>query len=204
MGQGDQSPQAFLQSMQNVSKSGLKPIAVHTNFHPGHLKSLCQQAGADFSVIVRDPVKQVRSCYAWAISKALGGDENILARAVRANQTFTGRLGLPQNLSNGLYAFAVNHVMEYNFGAMANAIPMYRMEDLLRDETLFREVYQIDAAQRIPHFDGESVHQASHTGKTEDVELAEPDGEIIRNAVELKTATENLSFSVFAQRLGYH
>lgn len=203
LGEGAQTIPEFLSSMSEARNLGQTPIAVHTLFPPQELKPACDAAGCDYWLLVRDPEAQIESCYAWITRCVLTGNAGHFMQVLKVSLNDLNRTGIPANLSNALYYFAVNHVLSYNFVALGLGTPTRKMEVLLSDEAAFRDAFAIPADVEIAHFAGDAVHEYSHRAKQEDDTLAQPERELIRERYALNFGGRGYTLSDMRLMLGY-
>ena len=84
IGAGSQTPAGFAASMVAAKSAGQRPVALHTNFDPRQFLPACQAQGVQYGLLVRRPEAQIESCYAWALTKVLTGDDQMLLVALKA------------------------------------------------------------------------------------------------------------------------
>lgn len=198
-----QTPDAFAESMLRAAAEGRRPVAVHCMYNPLEFRPACARRGIRYSLLVREPVAQVESCYAWLAKKVLGGDA---ASFVQCLQTILGTLtgaGIAPSLPNLLYGFACWHVGTYNAVGVASGAPVLRMEAILNDEAAFRAAFDVPEAAEIAHFHGARRQAASHRAEPEVQALAAPDRAAVRQAIRFRQGGLDLSFAQLGAVLGY-
>lgn len=203
IGEAEQSPADFARSMADSHRAGRRPVAVHTIFDPAAFKPACQVEGIDYKVLIREPEKQIRSCYAWIAKKVLDGDPVALAQAINVGGPLARKMKVRANLSNLLYIFAVSHVCSFNAAALAAGAEVVQVEPLLQEEARFREIFAIAPELSIPHFEQEQMRLASHVGTGAIDALAEPESHAILNASRFDVGSLTLTFDGMKQMLGY-
>src|SRR5262249_6260398 len=104
IGVHDQAPEDFLDDMCALDEQFSRVIAVPPLFSPRPFKTLCDKKGIEYNLIVREPSKQVKSCYYWLVQKFHEGDKSLSKLILTANERFK-RLIAP-TLANGLYIHA--------------------------------------------------------------------------------------------------
>lgn len=203
IGTPGQTPEAFTASMVAAAGRGERPVAVHALFDPRRMRPVCTGKGIRYALLLRNPLAQVESCYAWAVKKTLDGDDAVLVSALKAVVADLPGLGIRANLPNLLYAYALTHVCQFNLIGIEAGAPVLKMEELLADEALFREAFDIADDIEIGHFTGEAMHLASHRAKEGLAALAEPERETIRALFPVRGADGVLSLAELTRRLGY-
>lgn len=182
-GTGRQTPEDFAASMTRAAERGAHPVAVHCLFPPANFKPACDRAGIRYSVLVREPERQIESCYAWALGKVLAGDHTAFVAALQLALGSVKKMGVRANLPNTLFTYAATHVCSYNLHAMATGAPVFQMENLLADEEQFRTTFDLPETAELPHFSGDAVQLSSHRAKPGLDALAPPDRESILAAI---------------------
>jgi hypothetical protein len=203
LGQGSQSVEDFLSSMAEAKEAGRAPIAVHTLFPPQELKPACDAAGCDYWLLVRDPVAQIDSCYAWIARSILEGNANHFLQVLRISLNELTAAKMEASLPNALYYYAVNHVLSYNFLALGLGAQPRKMEVLLSDEAAFREAFSIADDIDLPHFQGETVHRASHRAHSELDALAAPQKDLILDRYAMTIGERSYRLQDMQMLLGY-
>lgn len=203
VGQGAQTPADFVASMTAARDAGHRAVAVHTLLPPHLLKPACDAAGVDYWLLVRDPAAQIDSCYAWIAKSVLQGNGPHFAQVLQQTFNELVKLQVPTSLSNCLYAFAMQHVLGYNFVALGLGVTFRKMEELMADETAFRTAFDIPADLPLPHFEGERVHSASHRAREGLDALAEPDRDTIRDRFRLDIGGRAYTLADMNMLLGY-
>lgn len=207
MGPADQTPAEFIAAMERARARGLRPVAVHCLFAPSAIKALCEVAGVRYRLIVRDPVAQIESCYAWALAKILAGDGPLFVTMLQEALQPSQAMGIEPNLPNLLYLHAARHVGGFNARALAAGAKVLRMEELLSDEASFRAAFDIDATVPLPHFAGTPVHGVSHRAKLsawpDALRPAEPARAAIRAGVAFELPDGRRGLDGLARELGY-
>ncbi|MGR3323326.1 MAG: hypothetical protein ACU0DK_15495 [Pseudooceanicola sp.] len=203
IGSGSQTPEAFAASMAAAAARGAHPIALHTNFDPRRLRPACTAKGIRYSLLVRKPEAQVESCYAWALRKVLEGEDQSLLVAIKTALPHLPAQGIPANLPNLVYAYALMHVCRFNLVATEAGAEIMRMEDLLGDEARFRAAFDVPGDVRIPHFEGNVTHLASHRSKAGLEAVAPPDRALIRARLPVAGGGAALTLDHIDARFGY-
>ncbi|MFD1342014.1 hypothetical protein [Litorisediminicola beolgyonensis] len=202
LGVGGQSPDAFVASMRGAAETGGTPVALHTSFAPQSMKPACDGGGVAYRLLVRDPARQIESCYAWISRKVLTG-QPVLPDVLRAALPVLKAARLGPGLPDILFAFAARHVTGYNVAGLACGARVVKMEEILADEQAFRELFAVPDAVEIGHFSGEEVKLASHRAKQADAPMTEPDRARILAALELPLGAARLSYEDYRSALGY-
>lgn len=203
VGRDDQSIPDFLSSMAEARDQGRKPIALHTLFAPQAMKPACDQAGCTYWLLVREPVRQIESCYAWVSKKVLAGSASSFVQVLNQTLVPLQKMGIESNLPNTLYLFAINHVLSFNFLAVGMGAPVRKMEVLLNNEAAFRDAFDLSDDVPIAHFSGEEVHGVSHRAQKEAGAIADPDRETIQEKYRLNIGERNYSLADMNRLLGY-
>lgn len=203
IGQGSQSVNDFIDSMAASDAAGNRAVAVHTLFPPQDLKPVCQAAGGDYWLLVREPVAQIESCFAWISNGVLSGNPGHFQHVLKASLAELARIGAPVNLPNACYYYAMNHVLSYNLVALGMETPVRRMEDLLSDEAAFRAAFAVPETVEIPHFQGDEVHRASHRSEKKLQAMADPDREALQAGFQINLAGRNYGLQIMERLLGY-
>ncbi|WP_375174608.1 hypothetical protein [Pseudooceanicola sp.] len=203
LGKGSQSIDEFLSSMEAAQDAGRSPVAVHTLFPPQDMKPACDAAGVDYWLLVRDPVAQIESCYAWIARSTLEGNSSHFLQVLKVALNPLSAMQTEASLPNALYYYAVNHVLSFNFLAIGLGAPTRKMEELLSDEAAFREAFAIDLDVTLPHFAGEAVHRASHRSHKEVEALAAPEREKILDRYSLSFGGRSYRLADMQMLLGY-
>lgn len=203
IGQGSQSPEDFVTSMAQARNDGRHPVALHTLFHPQQLKPAIEAAGGSYWLLVRDPLAQIESCYAWIARQTLTGSAPHFLQVLNTSIAALPPAGVQASLPNALYYYAMNHVLSFNFLAVGLGAPTRKMEDLLSDEAAFREAFDLADDTPLPHFDGNSVHRASHRARKEVDALAEPEREVIQDRYTLNFGGRDYRLADMQMLLGY-
>lgn len=202
-GPGRQSPEDFAAGMARAAQAGARPVAVHCLFPPAAFKPACDRHGIRYSLLVRDPARQIDSCYAWALGKVLSGDQSGFVAAMQLGLPALNGLGVRATLSNTLFTYAAIHVARYTMLVHATGAPVLRMEDLLEDEAQFRAAFDVPGEVPLGHFTEERVHLWSHR-KSNPVELvAEPDRAAILERLRIDVEGRSWSVAGMAETLGY-
>lgn len=203
IGAGSQSPEAFAASMAAAAGNGSHPVALHTNFDPRRLRPACVAQGIDYKLLVRKPGAQVESCYAWALRKVLDGDDQSLLVTIKLALPLLTQQGIRASLPNLVYAYALIHVCRFNLIAVETGAQVMRMEDILADEAQFRAAFDVPEDTRIPHFEGNVTHLASHRNKAGLEFVAPPERDLIRARLPVATGNAALTLEHIEARFGY-
>lgn len=203
IGTGSQSPEDFVASMASAAAGGARPVAVHTVLDPRRLRPACLASGIRYGILVRQPERQIESCYAWALRKVLDGDDQAFLTALKVAVPVMPKLGVRANLPNALYCYAVQHVCNYTLLAVEIGAEVLRMEELLSDEARFRATFDVPAETPIPQFEGEALHLASHRGQEGLDAVAAPDRDAIRARLPVSSGGPAITLAQLAGRLGY-
>jgi len=203
VGQTPQSPQDFVSSMVASKAAGKNPVAVHTLIAPQLLKPACDAAGVEYWLLVREPVAQIESCYAWISRSVLNGQPGHFQQVLQQSLGELTQKKIPASLPNCLYFFACHHVLSFNFLALGMGARAQKMEVLMSNETAFREAFGIDDDVTIPHFEDSQVHSASHRSASEIGALAEPDRDAIRDSYSLNLGGKIYSLPDMMRLLDY-
>ena len=203
VGQGSQTPEDFVAAMTAARDAGRRAIAVHTLLPPHLMKPACEAAGVEYWLLVREPDAQIESCYAWIAKSVLQGNPGHFAQVLQVVFNELVKLQVPTSLSNCLYAFAMQHVLSYNFVALGLGAPFRKMEDLMSDEAAFRAAFDVPADLPLPHFAGDRVHSASHRSRAGLDALAAPDREAIRERFRINIAGRDYSLGDMKLMLRY-
>lgn len=203
IGTGSQTPDGFAESMVQAMRAGRRPIAVHTNFLPGAMKPACERRGIRYRLIARDPVKQIESCYAWALKKTLDASPNMLVTSLKTSLNTVQSMNLAPTLPNVTYAFAVQHICSFNLAALRQGAEVLRMEDLLGDEQSFRAAFDVPVEAELEHFSGAPQHLASHRSRPELDIVAEPARAVIRERIRVGVPAPMVSLAEITEALGY-
>lgn len=203
LGQSAQSIDDFLASMKASQDAGRLPVAIHTLFPPTEMKPACDALGCDYWLLVREPQAQINSCFAWISRAVLGGQSAEFLAVIKYSLERLNTMQVQITLPNILYVYAMNHVLTFNFLALGLGAKTHKMEVLLSDEAAFRDAFRIAPEVRIPHFEGKTVHEASHTGQKEFEALADPDRELINQGYALSLGNRDYRLSDMKLLLGY-
>lgn len=203
IGQDIQTPEEFVAAMRASAASGKRPVALHTLMPPHQLKPACEAAGADYWLLVRRPVDQIDSCYAWACNRVMRGDGGAFLQVVNESLADLVNRGIEASLPNCLYTFALKHVLGYNFFALGLGAPFRKCEDLLADETAFREAFAVPAEAEIAHFNGDAVHRLSHRAESPARHMADPDRETLRANIAIRLSERDYTIQDMNLLLGY-
>lgn len=204
LGPHNVNPQEFSEQMVRANKNGEDCFAVHCTFDPVESKDAFANAGISHKILMRDPKRQIRSCYAWITKKIMDGDGGALRTVTNFNRDLVIPLGLNPNLSNAMFAFAVNHCTSYAMKALASGLEIVRMEDVLNSEKAFMDTFEIKKDIELSHFSGGAKkHVASHKSKVEALGLAKPDEDAILGGLTYNVGQKSYSFADFAKELGY-
>ncbi|GGM01444.1 hypothetical protein GCM10011534_24130 [Pseudooceanicola nanhaiensis] len=198
-----QTPEDFAASMVAAGDRGERPVALHTLFDPRRMQPVCAGQGIRYALLLRDPQAQVESCYAWAAKKTLDGDESTFVSAMKSALPVLPGLGIRATLPNLLYAYALNHVCQFNVVGLDTGAPVLKMEELLSDEALFRDAFDVGAEAEIPHFSGEARHLASHRAREGLEALAAPERATIRALFPVRAGATVTTLAELGTRLGY-
>ncbi|EPX83468.1 hypothetical protein [Salipiger mucosus] len=191
LGHDDMTLSDFLEAMKASEVEGRRAYAVHSVFKPGEARALTRMKGGRHMVIVRDPIRQIRSCYAWIVKKVLSGDEGAQMQLVAFDREVLAQSPVRNTFPNALFAFAVNHVMSFTVAALKARCETVQMERLVSDEAYFRETFSVPAEAELSHFSGQAVHQASHKKKVSDLGVGEPDEDEIIGLFQWKIGADH-------------
>ncbi|GGE39545.1 hypothetical protein GCM10011360_29010 [Primorskyibacter flagellatus] len=203
IGQDTQTPEEFVAAMQASAEAGNRPVALHTLMPPHQLKSACEAAGADYWLLVRNPVDQVDSCFAWATARVMEGNSGAFLQVVNESLADLVNKGIEATLPNCLYTFALKHVLGYNFFALGLGTSFHKTEDLLADEAAFRTAFAVPEEAEIAHFNGGSVHRRSHRAESPARHMADPDRETLRANIAVRLSERDYSIQDMNLLLGY-
>lgn len=203
IGQGSQTPEDFVASMIAARDGGATPVAIHTLLPPQALKPACDANGVEYWLLVRDPLAQIESCHAWIAKSVLGGHPGHFAQVINQSVNDLARMKIATTLPNCLYAFAVNHVLSFNFLAIGLGASARKMETLMSEETAFREAFGLPDDIPLPHFAGDRVHSASHRAKAELEGLGAPEKEAILDRYALDLGGRPYTLGDMKMLLGY-
>lgn len=203
IGQASQTPEGFADSMVRAKRDGRRPVAVHTNFLPGVMKPACDSRGIRYRLIARNPVRQIESCYAWAMKKTLDGSPDALVMSLKAALGTVQAMQLPVSLPNVTYAFAAQHICSFNLAALRQGAEVLHMEDLLGDEEMFRTTFDVPEDAELTHFCGKPQHLASHRNRSELDIVAAPARAEILERIRVGVPNPMVSVAEITAALGY-
>lgn len=203
VGHPPQSPTDFVASMAASQASGNTPVAVHTLIAPQLLKPACDAAGVNYWLLVREPVAQIESCFAWIARSVLNGQAGHFQQVLQQSLGELSQKKIQANLSNCLYFFACHHVLSFNFLALGMGASAQKMETLMSDEATFRTAFNVPEDVSIPHFEAERVHSASHRAAADLEALADPERDLIRDAYTLNLGGKMYRLSDMNRLLDY-
>ncbi|WP_407494864.1 hypothetical protein [Pseudooceanicola sp. MF1-13] len=203
VGHPPQSPEDFVASMVAAEAAGRTPVAVHTLISPQLLKPACDAAGVDYWLLVREPLAQIESCYAWIARSVLNGQAGHFQQVLQQSLGELTQRKIQANLPNCLFFFACHHVLSFNFIALGMGASPQKMETLMSDEAQFRTAFSVPEDVAIPHFDDASVHSASHRAAADLGALAEPERETIRDTYTLNLGGKTYRLTDMIKLLGY-
>ena len=195
----------FLEQMVAKNAEGKACFAVHSLYDPQELKKLSRKFPVKIKGIVRDPLKQVNSCYSWAWKKVLDGDDGVYQTGNFLMNSFCNPdKSIKRNASNAIYIFALHHVMTFNIKLLQSRFSLAKMEDLLSDKQAFCEFFELDNNIALPHFDSQSEErQASHSGKLKDMGIKDPDRNYLNGLVKAQVSGISYNVHKLADELGY-
>ncbi len=203
IGINDVSAKDFAEQMVAMNEVGKDCFAIHSVFPPAIMMSEAIKNDIDYKVIVRNPIDQIRSCYAWITTKILSGDPHGFTAVIGSRQSFVAQVGVVPNLSNSMYAFAISHCTEFALQALLMDAPLIKMEDVLSDEIKFREAFGIQPDTELSHFSNGAPRRVSHRGKTKGLVLSDPEEDKLLGAITLNIKGVGYSFEEFSNLLGY-
>jgi hypothetical protein len=203
IGHADQTPEAFADQMVAKAEEGKSCFAVHTNFDPLQFKPACEERGITYKVITREPRKHFRSCYSWLVTKILQGDTPSYDMMVHMNQLARPALGGYANFHTGCYAFAMSHVSGFLLNAVKAGAEMVKMEDLVSDEGVFKDCFDLPEQLELSHFQGEETHQASHVGKLDVPQIRDQEIEALHKVLTFNLDGRAMNFQEYCRVLGY-
>jgi hypothetical protein len=204
LGPDNVSPVEFARQMVQAKEDGQKCYAVHCTFDPVEAKPIFDHVGIKHQILMREPIRQIRSCYAWITKKIMDGDAGALRTVMRFDRDMLTPMGLNPSLSNVMFAFAVSHCTSYAMRALASELKIVRMEDILNDEQAFRDTFDIPDDVPLSHFSkGNEKHISSHKSKVEALGLDAPDEDAIVRGVTYNVGKDSYSFDEFSRELGY-
>lgn len=198
-----QSPEDFVASMGASAAAGNSPVAVHTLIPPQLMKPACDAAGVSYWLLVRDPIAQIDSCFAWIARSVLDGQPGHFQQMLQQSLGELAQKNIPVNLSNCLYFFACHHVLSFNFLALGMGASAQKMEVLMSDEATFRAAFAVPEDVPIPHFDDTNVHSASHRSAAGLETLAEPERDTIRDRYSLNLGGKTYTLADMLRLLDY-
>ena len=210
LGIDDLAPREFILGMKKIEREQKKNvIAVHCLYSPSELIPLCKEMGVEYKTLVREPVKQIFSCFSYSIKKILEGDENIL----REIDNFKSEYGkfflrnkIPNNLPNKVYFYAVRRVLNFNLEAAQMRTDFCRMEDILNYEDIFLQTFNIKEPPVKKNF--LKSRKNSHTRFYQSLlniapNMFIPNYKIILSALEFVFDGKIMNISSFGRYLGY-
>ncbi|NDV52886.1 hypothetical protein [Salipiger sp. PrR003] len=204
LGVNDTALPDFLDEMRHRKGHGARPYAIHAVYEPGQGKAICKMKGVKHMIIVREPIKQIQSCYAWIVKKVLAGDVRAQEKLVMFDrEVLQGQPSVANSFPNALFTFATNHVMAYSTAAIQAGCEIVQMERLVSDEAYFRDAFAVPEAAVLSHFAGENVHRASHKGKVSALGVAQPDEDAILKLFNWDLGDRTLDFQGVREALGY-
>ena len=202
IGTNSQSADEFAATMSQAG-SGQRPIVIHTNLPPAALKPACDRRGIWYGLIARHPVRQIESCYAWAMKKTLDGAPDSLVMSLKTGLNVLQQMQLPINLPNVTYVYAAQHVCTFNLAAVALGAPVMRMEELLQDEPTFRAAFDIPAEVDLPHFGDTPQHLAQKRSDPALAVVADPARAEIIERLTIQLNGRAVAVPELTQALGY-
>lgn len=201
---GEDTPvDQFVAEMKQSAAAGKRVYAVHCLYSAPQGREVCLANGVKHRIIVREPVRHVRSCFAWWVKKTLGGDQVGYRKMVTLDEHLLSKLPIPRNFPNAAYAAALSHVMQFNIEALEAGCEILQMERLVSDEDYFRESFDVPDDVTLSHFSGAEVHRASHKDKLEGLGVGEANEDALRQVVRWTVAGKTTSFAEMSARLGY-
>ena len=201
MGINNTSPEQFVEDMCALRHEHSRSIAIHTNYNPTLFKKLCDAKGIEYKTIVRNPHRQVRSCYSWAVKKFHEKDIGLIERVYHLAEKL--QHVITPSIPNALYLFALNHVMTFNLTSSLAGSKLVYMEQLLESESYFRSTFNLPDNVVLDHFNGHEVRIRAHSKEAQQFDLPDPDIDRIHEVVSFHTPSGPFNFDAYIHKLGY-
>ena len=205
IGIDNQTPIEFVNQL--IMSPADHKIAVHTNMNPNETIPLCNQRGIDYKLLVREPIRQINSCYKWVFNKAVSGDVGVFNLIKHYADNIFPSLSLPANLQNILFLYAVGHIVEYNLAAISHNVEIIKMEEILSNGQKFEDLFKVPNVKNHKHFSGEKVSIANHSSHIPETLLPDiADNEIfmkVLSVLKFDHCGEKINFEEYKSLIGY-
>lgn len=173
IGLDDSTPQHLVEQL--ISSPHDKNYIIHTKIEPSILAPICGEYGIPYKILIRDPVKHINSCYKWAARKLLEGDPGIMMQIDSLRRTVIIPNNLKDVMPTALFFYSVNHVMNFNWDAIALGSEVVRMEDVLGSPEIFASTFclSLEEVKAHKYFAEEKFVISSHSNSISD-EILKP------------------------------
>jgi hypothetical protein len=211
MGNNNLSAHDFLKGIKEIEKKlKLKVIVIHCYYPPQEIIPLCKEYEVEYSLLLRNPVDQVKSCYSYGLTKILKGDQNIFKEMTKSSydrEIIFDKLNIDNNLANNLYFWALFRVILFNLNAIQMGSKVYKMEELLNNMNIFSKVFKIEFKSNLKQFKSKKIN--SHKSSIEIItnrikSLNTPEEDQMLNNLSFSIRNMIFKFSDVEKIFGYH
>ena len=211
MGGNNLSEYEFLKSIKELEKElEKKIIVIHCFYPPQNIIPLCKKFKINFSLLVRNPIDQIRSCYFYGLKKILKGDKYIY-NEITSNQSekesIFNTLKINNNLANNLFIWSFQRINLYNLNAIQMGSKFYQMENLLNDISNLENLFEVEISKKFVK-DFRKINKYSHKNIIENLSdklegFQAPDEDVLINSLTCSIRGKSASFSQIQELLGY-
>ena len=210
IGVNNQSPGEFVNSMLQINAETKKyVVALHCTFLPSKILPLCQKAYIDFKILVRNPEKQIMSCFSWAMKKVMLGDTEIpnQIREFQIEMSQFFRLNnIKNNIENKVYLWAARRVMAFNADAANENSQFCKMEDILGSNKSFCEAFNINKTMEKSFIQNKELN--SHTSFLSQLKLKQkqfefPECAKILSGIKVHFNSRRMNILNLSEQMGY-
>ncbi len=180
-----QNSNEYLSSMIEKTNSYKIVVSIHANWIASDIQKVCESRSINFKYLIRDPLKQINSCYSKYINEIFETNSYEILKLFPIVQDKMEILDIPTTLPNFLYFHSFYYIIRNNIYNILSGVKCVKVEDLLSSKRNFIEILDLPKTlldQNIDYFDKKPFKINQHSQKAKKIKLPKPDvDKIIRN-----------------------